>query len=83
MIQKRVIDIAGCNPDIKVFFNDEEIKIKSFEDYVKFYKPEFFFEGNKEKIGLLLLLHLLMDSNRYLLSTLLIPMMVEVMLTTY
>lgn len=49
MIHKRVIDIAGCNPHIKVFFNNEEIKIKSFEDYVAYYKPEFFFETNKDK----------------------------------
>jgi DNA topoisomerase-2 len=49
LIKKKVIDIAGCNPDIKVFFNDEEIKIKSFEDYVKYYKSEYFFETNKEK----------------------------------
>jgi len=49
MIHKRVIDIAGCNPDIKVYFNDELINIKSFEDYIKFYKPEYFYEGNKEK----------------------------------
>ena len=27
LIHKRVIDVAGCNPNIKVFFNDEEIKI--------------------------------------------------------
>jgi DNA topoisomerase-2 len=49
LIHKRVIDVAGCNPDIKVFFNDDEIKIKSFEDYVKYYKPEYFFETNKDK----------------------------------
>jgi len=49
LIQKRVIDVAGCNPNIKVFFNDEEIKIKSFEDYVKYYKSEYFFETNKDK----------------------------------
>lgn len=49
LIHKRVIDVAGCNPNIKVFFNGEEIKIKSFEDYVKYYKPEYFFETNKDK----------------------------------
>ena len=49
LIHKRVVDVAGCNPNIKVFFNNEEIKIKSFEDYVKYYKPEYFFETNKEK----------------------------------
>lgn len=49
MIQKRVIDIAGCNPNIKVLFNGEEILTKSFEDYVKYYKPTYYFESNKEK----------------------------------
>jgi len=49
LIHKRVIDVAGCNPNIRVYFNGEEIKIKSFEDYVKYYKPEYFFETNKEK----------------------------------
>lgn len=49
LIQKRVIDVAGCNPNIRVFFNDEEIKIKSFEDYVKYYKSDYFFETNKDK----------------------------------
>jgi DNA topoisomerase-2 len=49
MIQKRVIDIAGCNTNIKVYFNGDLINIKSFEDYVKFYKDEFFFEGDREK----------------------------------
>jgi DNA topoisomerase II len=49
MIQKRVIDLAGCNPECKVYFNDELIESKSFEDYIKYYKNEFFFEENKEK----------------------------------
>lgn len=49
LIQKRVIDIAGCNPGIQVFFNTQEIKIKSFEDYVRYFKSEFYFESNKEK----------------------------------
>jgi DNA topoisomerase-2 len=49
LIQKRVIDIAGCNPNIKVIFNGEEIKTKSFEDYVKYYKSTYFFETNKDK----------------------------------
>jgi DNA topoisomerase-2 len=49
MIQKRVVDIAGCNPGIKVYFNGELISIKSFEDYIKFYKESYFFESNKDK----------------------------------
>lgn len=35
LFKKRVYDIAGCtNKNVKVFLNDKEIKIKSFEDYV-------------------------------------------------
>ena len=49
LIQKRVIDIAGCNPSLQVFFNDEEIKIKSFQDYIKYYKSDFYFETNSDK----------------------------------
>jgi DNA topoisomerase-2 len=48
LIQKRVIDVAGCNPKLKIFFNDEEIKIKSFDDYVKFYEEEFYHETNSD-----------------------------------
>ena len=49
LIQKRVVDIAGCNPNIKIYFNGVEIKIKTFEDYVKYYKSDYFFEINKDK----------------------------------
>lgn len=49
LIRKRVYDIAGCNPTIKIYLNDELINIKSFEDYIKFYREDYFFETNKEK----------------------------------
>lgn len=49
LIQKRVIDIAGCNPTIKIYFNNELINIKSFEDYIKLYKSTYFFDTNKDK----------------------------------
>lgn len=49
MIKKRVIDVAGCNPSLKVYFNDTLINIKSFEDYIKYYKSDVFFETNKDK----------------------------------
>lgn len=49
MIQKRVIDLAGCNPTCKVYFNNELIETKSFQDYIKYYKDDFFFEENKDK----------------------------------
>jgi DNA topoisomerase-2 len=49
LIKKRVWDIAGCNPTISVSFNGEPIKVSSFEDYIKYFKPEFFSESDKEK----------------------------------
>jgi DNA topoisomerase-2 len=57
LIQKRVIDIAGCNPDIKVYFNEQLINTKTFEDYVKYYKSEFFFESNKDRTWSLAVAH--------------------------
>lgn len=48
MIQKRVYDISGCNPNLQVYFNGELIKIKSFEDYIKFYVNDPIFETNKD-----------------------------------
>jgi len=49
VIKKRVYDIAGCNPAIKIYFNDELINVKSFEDYIKFYREDYFFETNQDK----------------------------------
>jgi DNA topoisomerase-2 len=48
MIHKRVIDIAGCNPKIKVYFNGELINFKSFEDYIKLYKSDYYYESSKD-----------------------------------
>jgi DNA topoisomerase-2 len=49
LIHKRVVDIAGCNPKIRIFFNNTEVKIKSFEDYIKLYTEECFCESKKDK----------------------------------
>ena len=49
VIEKRVWDLAGCNPNIKFYFNDKFINIKSFEDYIKLYREEFFYENKKDK----------------------------------
>jgi DNA topoisomerase-2 len=49
MMEKRVYDLAGCNPNIKFYFNDKLINFKSFEDYIKLYTTEYFFESNKDK----------------------------------
>jgi len=57
MIEKRIYDLAACNPGIKVYFNNELINIKSFEDYIKFYKEEFFFESDKDRTWSLAVAH--------------------------
>jgi len=46
---KRVYDLAACNPGISFEINGDKIDIKSFEDYIKLYKEEYFFDENKDK----------------------------------
>lgn len=41
---KRVVDLAGCNPQIKFYINGERITFKAFDDYVSTYQDEFVFE---------------------------------------
>lgn len=45
---KRVYDIAGCNPNLKVSLNGKRVQINTFKDYVKMYTEEFVFEENDE-----------------------------------
>ena len=49
LIKKRTIDIAACNPNIKIYFNDELVSAKTFSDYVNLYTDGALFEANKEK----------------------------------
>lgn len=49
IIEKRIYDLAGCNPSIKFTFNENKINFKSFEDYVKLYVQDYFFESSKNK----------------------------------
>lgn len=49
MIKKRVYDLAACNSNIKLYFNDVLVDITSFEDYIKYYVSEYFYETNKDK----------------------------------
>ncbi|CCG81723.1 DNA topoisomerase 2 [Taphrina deformans PYCC 5710] len=37
IFQRRVYDLAGCVPGIKVFLNGERIKIKTFKEYANMY----------------------------------------------
>lgn len=43
---KRVYDVAGCNPKLKVFLNGERIKIASFKDYIQLYTDKFEYDDN-------------------------------------
>ena len=49
MLEKRVYDIAACNTSLKVYFNNHLINLKSFEDYIKLYTSECFFDTKKDK----------------------------------
>ena len=49
MIEKRVYDLAACNVNIKIYFNNKLLNFKSFEDYVKLYTSEYFYESKKDK----------------------------------
>lgn len=50
---KRVYDIAGCNPNLKIYFNNKLIKINSFKDYIKMFVDELAYDENDNwKIGI-------------------------------
>lgn len=49
MIEKRVIDIAACNPTLTVFFNGTKLNFNDFSDYIKLYNEDFFYEVSKDK----------------------------------
>ena len=40
LIEKRVYEVAGCNPNLNIFFNGKKIQINSFKDYCKMYIPD-------------------------------------------
>lgn len=49
MIEKRIYDLAACNSSLKIYLNGDFIKLNSFEDYIKLYTNDYFFECNKNK----------------------------------
>lgn len=49
MIEKRVYDLAACNTHLKIYFNDTLLKFDSFENYVKLYVKDYFYETLKDK----------------------------------
>lgn len=48
-IAKKVVDAAGCNPNVKFYLNGKRIYISSFKDYTKFYDPDVIYEENADK----------------------------------
>ncbi|RKP11770.1 histidine kinase-like ATPase, partial [Piptocephalis cylindrospora] len=40
LLRKRVVDVAGCVRDVKVFLNGERIKVKNFKEYCGLYLEE-------------------------------------------
>ena len=49
LIYKRTLDLAGINPHIKFYFNDERIDVPTFQDYVKLYTTSPIFETTKHR----------------------------------
>lgn len=56
MMEKRVYEIAGCNPNLNVYFNGKKIQINSFKDYCNMYLQEgeelLYVENDNWQIGL-------------------------------
>jgi DNA topoisomerase-2 len=51
-IQRKLFDVAGNNPNLQVFCNGQEIKIKNFQDYIALYTDNFVYEDYGDwKIG--------------------------------
>lgn len=48
MIRKRVIDIAACNPGLRLDFNDEQFRFKTFKEYVDTYTTDSIWEKSKD-----------------------------------
>jgi DNA topoisomerase-2 len=57
LLRKRAYDISACTSDVvKVYLNDELIKVKKFQDYIKMHykeEPELFYDtcGDRWKVG--------------------------------
>jgi DNA topoisomerase-2 len=47
MIRKRLIDIAACNPNLKVQFNKEKFKFRTFKEYAELFVDSAFYERSE------------------------------------
>jgi DNA topoisomerase-2 len=48
MMRKRVIDIAACNPGLRLEFNTEKFRFKTFKEYVDTYVKDCVWEKSKD-----------------------------------
>jgi len=48
VLEKRAIDIAATNPKLSIIFNGKSYQFKSFDEYIKLYTEEFFYEESKD-----------------------------------
>lgn len=51
LMVKRVYDVAGCNPNLKVYLNGKQIKMKSFKDFCNMFieNNNLIYEETKDK----------------------------------
>ena len=47
MMRRRCIDLAACNSNLKISFNGDNYKFKSFKDYCNLYTPNVIFEDSE------------------------------------
>ena len=53
MIEKRLYDIAACNPKLKIWLNGDPIIFKSFKEYAELYTTPIFYEQSENwQIGI-------------------------------
>ena len=53
MIEKRLYDIAACNPKLKIWLNEDPITFKSFKEYSELYTTPVFYEQSENwQIGI-------------------------------
>lgn len=47
-IRRRVYDVAGCNPGIRVHFQGEEIRINKFQQYVELFTDRYVIDSSED-----------------------------------
>jgi DNA topoisomerase-2 len=48
LMRKRIIDIAAANPGLRLEFNGEKFRFKTFKEYVDLYTPDSIWEKSKD-----------------------------------